>query len=579
MSQLAKLQAATTLAELAELLGYTAVGFGYVAYGIPKAERYSTVSIPKKGGGERVLSIPNLQLKNLQARVHRLISSCRDEIALSHKRSSAAHGFVKHRSIITNADHHRSRNFVFNIDLANFFPSIHFGRVRGFLVNNRDFKLDPKIAEILAHIACNDHGLPQGSPCSPIFSNLIAQILDVHLSRLGAAHQCAYTRYADDITFSTNAKVFPVEIGIQLSGPGSMWLPGAPLVLTITQAGFRINPLKTRMDRPHRRQQVTGLVVNQCVNVSREYRLLTRAMVHRMVTGKLAIVKSRDSTGPIEAEISPDKLRGRLSFIHSVRDFPFKKVKALNPKETPPKADSSEKTYRRFLFHRYFVASPLPMIICEGKTDGVYVACAIRSRAALFPVLAQAKAGAPADLNVNLLRYSAVVSRLLSLDGGSSPLKAFIEHYYSNAWQFEKFGQTFSNPVIVLFDNDHEGLDAYKQLWKTTPKTAVQSDVPDWKFYKKNLYVVWTPLISGMSKSVIEHCFPDKVTKMTLGTKTFSWENKFNVDSQYGKALFASEIVQKRAAAIDFSGFDELLHRFSEVIVDFRGKAAAASST
>jgi hypothetical protein len=126
------------------------------------------------------------------------------------------------------------------------------------------------------------------------------------------------------------------------------------------------------------------------------------------------------------------------------------------------------------------------------------------------------------------------------------------------------------NPVIVLFDNDHEGLSAYKSLWKSTPNTAKQSDVPPWKLYRKNLYVVWTPLIAGMGESVIENCFPTKITSETLGKKTFSWDNKFNPDSQFGKALFSTEIVKKRATGIDFTGFDELLARFVQVIAHFK---------
>jgi RNA-directed DNA polymerase len=93
---------------------------------------------------------------------------------------------------------------VLNLDLQNFFPSLHFGRVRGFFLNNNYFKLAEPVATILAQIACNDGALPQGSPCSPILSELLTHFLDMRLVRVAARNKCSYTRYADDITFSTN---------------------------------------------------------------------------------------------------------------------------------------------------------------------------------------------------------------------------------------------------------------------------------------------------------------------------------------------------------------------------------------
>ena len=78
-----------------------------------------------------------------------------------------SHGFRRHYSIITNARRHKRRRYVLNLDLQDFFPSFSFGRVRGFFIHNNSFKLNEKVATIIAQIACHENVLPQGSPCSP----------------------------------------------------------------------------------------------------------------------------------------------------------------------------------------------------------------------------------------------------------------------------------------------------------------------------------------------------------------------------------------------------------------------------
>ena len=114
-------------------------------------------------------------------------SQIRDRITAlrGHKwKDQLAHGFKRGRSIVTNATKHKRRRFVFNIDIKNFFGTINFGRVRGFFIKNADFALHPSVATIVAQIACHENALPQGSPCSPVISNLIGSVLDIHLCKL-----------------------------------------------------------------------------------------------------------------------------------------------------------------------------------------------------------------------------------------------------------------------------------------------------------------------------------------------------------------------------------------------------------
>ena len=160
-----------------------------------------------------------------------------------------------------NAIKHHKRRYVFNIDLKDFFPTINFGRVRGFFIKDANFMLHTKVATILAQIACYQNGLPQGAPCSPVISNLIGHVLDIRLCKLASANGCTYSRYAcDDITFSTNKPDFPSSIARRVAGEAHKWEVGDRLEEAVVSAGFAVNPLKTRMQYRSSRQAVcTGL--------------------------------------------------------------------------------------------------------------------------------------------------------------------------------------------------------------------------------------------------------------------------------------------------------------------------------
>src|SRR5690606_37911686 len=112
-----------------------------------------------------------------------------------------------------------------NIDIQDFFGSINFGRVWRYFEKQRDFALFPAIARTIAQIACHNKALPQGSPCSPVISNLIAHILDVRMAQLAARTGCRYSRYADDLTFSSNQHDFPAAIAKKIDGT-NLWEPG-----------------------------------------------------------------------------------------------------------------------------------------------------------------------------------------------------------------------------------------------------------------------------------------------------------------------------------------------------------------
>jgi RNA-directed DNA polymerase len=153
-----------------------------------------------------------------------LLQDCLDEIQLANDlKASSAHGFMRERSIITNASGHKKRRFVLNVDLKDFFGTINFGRVRGYFLKDKNFLLNATVATVLAQIAFFWNALPQGTPCSPVISNLIGHVLDIHLVRLASKAGCTYTRYADDLTFSTSKQSFPAAIALQVDGSNTKW--------------------------------------------------------------------------------------------------------------------------------------------------------------------------------------------------------------------------------------------------------------------------------------------------------------------------------------------------------------------
>lgn len=567
MAILQALRSAKTLEDLASLLGFKAKAIAFILYVKPPALSYRVFSIPKKSGGMRRIASPSEELKLLQQRLGSLLLSCREEIESENfgegRRNQFSHAFLRDRSIFTNASRHRHRRYVFNLDLADFFDSINFGRVRGFFIKDWSFALQPKIATIIAQIACWNNCLPQGSPSSPIISELVARILDKKLIALAKRAGCAYSRYADDLTFSTNKSVFPGRIAV---AEGHGWNIGSELRKVIRDSGFQINDKKTRMQYRDSRQLVTGLVVNKVINVRKEYRKLVRALVHRLLkVGEFTVsAYSRKGT-----ELVLEKRPGKVNELHGMLGF----INQSKLSETSrrgiriaPNADYFP-LFRRFLLFKELYAAELPVIICEGKTDNVYLTHALRSLASSYPDLATVDANGKVVLKVRRFRYTErSTGKILGIHGGGGDLKNLVRSYFEESKRFT--ASKISAPVIVLVDNDSGAKPVFNVVKELLGKNFERSE--PFSLICKNLYLMATPLTAGRSESKIEDFFEVDLLQTKVEGRTFDPSGKNDPRAAYGKAEFAYKVVEKRSAEISFEGFRPLLNNLVALIRAFK---------
>lgn len=245
--------------------------------------QYIEFTIPKKSGDERKICAPTKQLKLVQKKISQILE-------LYYKPNSFCHGFLKGRSIVSNAEIHTNKTYVLNIDIENFFPSINHRRIVNTLQNS-SFNFSPEMANIIGRIACKEDVLPQGSPLSPLISNICCEKLDLDLNEFSLKNKLTFSRYADDITFSGYRRIFDHNF---FSNLGKI-IGG--------KHHFKIKKKKTRIQTRNNRQEVTGVVVNDKLNVNRKYIRELRAMIHYhnmnkakenslyVITGKLEFLK------------------------------------------------------------------------------------------------------------------------------------------------------------------------------------------------------------------------------------------------------------------------------------------------
>lgn len=507
-----KLKQLTTKDEFVRLLGFKNTKYiNYLLYKIRTENLYETFSIPKKNGGERVIHAPKRDLKFLQKKLAEVLWDCyvfdleKKSKNKNVKVPKLSHAFEKNKSIITNAQVHRNKKYVLNLDLKNYFDSFNFGRVRGFFIKDKDFQVIPEIATMIAQIACYDGKLPQGAPSSPIITNLITRILDYRIVKLAKKYRFSYTRYADDLTFSTNRDLSSNK----LRSAKILEKFLCELENLIVSSGFEINSQKTRLSDNMQRQEVTGLVVNKKISVKREYIKNTRAMAFKLYKDEEFEIDEKQGT--------IDQLTGRFAFIFQISQYNnyllykksliennFESQKNLLGRNSLKKSeskyywkyifynkdirkelfynkqhktynlpqefysinkiekeiymslfDSREKEYKKFLFYKYFYGNSKPIIVTEGKTDPRYIKAALKNLYRKYPELIKKK-GDKFIFKINFLKHSNTIEYLFNVPEGGEGFKYWY-NYFSSTMPSNIFKESFPPKSF--------GQDLYRKMY------------------------------------------------------------------------------------------------------------------
>jgi hypothetical protein len=259
-----------------------------------RVQHYVQFAIPKRSGGERLILAPKRELKAL-------LRTLNAELATKLPVSEYAHGFRRGRSIATHAAPHVGKKVVVRLDLKDFFPSLHVGRVRGLLIAlgysypvaatlatlmTEAVRQPVQVGEEVFFVPVGGRHVVQGAPTSPAIANAIVLSLDRRVAGLAKKLGFAYTRYADDLTFSGDDTAVARAL-----------IKGVQRI--VHAEGFALNPDKTRVMTQRGAQVITGVTVNRELGLSRRERRKLRAALHRAGDGAESALKRRRLEGKL----------------------------------------------------------------------------------------------------------------------------------------------------------------------------------------------------------------------------------------------------------------------------------------
>lgn len=301
-----------SLKKVSELLDLLNTNVEKFLNSVSKPE-YQTFYIGKKNGKKRKIQSPSPELMKLQSRLANILNT-----VYFYHHPNCVHGYVKKFnepsfSIVTNAKMHVGKKLLLNLDLQDFFPSITTQMVKEMF--SQKLKLPDQVSAALALLCTFEGKLPQGSPTSPIISNFILIEIDKKIQSFCSDFNITYSRYADDLTFSTN------EVAFQQTALTTF---KTELEKILSIDGFSINPKKIFLRTSKQKQMVCGIKVNEKLNINRSYKKQTRAMLHDFKRKGLEIAAQNYFTKWRPGEIVDAKkfleiLRGREEWERSVK--------------------------------------------------------------------------------------------------------------------------------------------------------------------------------------------------------------------------------------------------------------------
>ena len=328
----------------------------------------------------------------------------------------------------------------------------------------------------------------------------------------------------------------------------------------------RYNSSSQEMESPANPGRFTGLVVNRKVNIRAAYYRQARAMCNKLFrTGQFHFGKEMQRVGskgnsPFVPG-SVNQLRGILGHIYHVKRHHDK----WNAKDKREKPTAIHNLCQRFLYFDKFHNLSKPLILCEGKTDSIYLKCALKSLAANFPTMIDVT-GPNLEWKVDFFKYSKFNMDLMQSSGGTGNFQRFIYRYKMQMEPFLCHGQAF--PVILLVDMDSGAKEVLTAAEKISKRTVNGND--DFYHLVDNLYLVTLPIPAGKKEVTIEDYFEDSVKSTRLHGKSFNPGKSFDENNNYGKYFFAEHVIKANQANIDFFGFKPLLERVTKAIEDYQ---------
>ena len=278
--------------------------------------------------------------------------------------------------------------------------------------------------------------------------------------------------------------------------------------------------------------------------------------------------------GPPAPVTSLGPIGGILSHIHHVKnavDFRDEGEKLKSP-------TAFRRLYARFLKYRTFVRLERPLIICEGKTDSIYLKSAIRHLPAFHPKLGSFS-GSVFKSAVAFFNYGTAMSRVLDLTGGTGSLHYFL---INGRYDVDIHGfahRPLKHPVIILIDNDDGAKSLFKVLKTNYGMTVDLKSTEPFFRVTDNLYLVKTPPKGAVDATCIEDFFDPAHLLTLLDGKKLNLHKDHAAEGEYGKFAFAEKVVRPNVGTINFLGFAPLLNRIVAVIDDYatHGSAPAAA--
>lgn len=286
----------TTASQLESLINYPA---------------YKEFKIKKKKSGKRKISEPSEILKAVQRTLNDFLQTYYYWI-----KPAEVNGFVIHLdkklvncNIVENARVHVGKKHLLNLDIKDFFSSISTYQIYQLFLSEY-FQFEDRLAQVLALLTTYERQLPTGAPTSPVLSNFICLGLDRALKSFADEHELVYSRYADDLTFSSDRFIHSDVI--------------LDVMNILKKHAFEINPKKIRMKASHSKQVVTGITVNDKVNVDRKLLKKVRAMLHDFSENGLKEATSKHFKISVDEDskycsVFINRLNGYINFIGQVR--------------------------------------------------------------------------------------------------------------------------------------------------------------------------------------------------------------------------------------------------------------------